>query len=75
MYLALSPEDKIKEQIKFNTEILKLLGLGILTTSGGSITLYIQRGNDIFTIMGTIIVVLMGILGFALFLHTRELLK
>lgn len=71
----LSNSDKIKEQIKFNTELLKILAVALLTTAGGTITLYVQSGSDALTVWGTLFVTLFGILGAGIVSHTHRLLK
>ncbi len=73
--MALSEDDKDKEKIKFNTEMVKMLGLGILTVGGGTITLYTERGADSFTVMGIFLVTLMGIFGAGFLLTIRALLQ
>jgi hypothetical protein len=73
--LELTEEDKHKEQIKFNTEMLKLLGLAALTTSGGTITLYLQKDQWALTILGIGFVTIIAIVGAAIFMDTKELLK
>ncbi len=71
--LALSDQDK--EQIKFNTELIKILALSFLTTAGGTITLYLQRGPDVYTVTGTIFVILIGIAGYTLFIYTQKMIN
>jgi hypothetical protein len=73
--LALNEEDKQREQIKFNTEMLKLFGLTALATSGGTITLYLQRDQMALTILGIGFVAIIAIVGAAIFMDTKELLK
>jgi hypothetical protein len=73
--LALNEEDKQREQIKFNTEMLKLFGLAALTTSGGIITLYLQKDQWALTILGICFVTIIAIVAAAIFLDTKELLK
>lgn len=67
--------DQDKEQIKFNTELIKILALTFLTTAGGTVTLYLKQGPDLYTITGTIFVVLIGIIGFSLFTYTQNIIN
>lgn len=43
LYLALSDEERVKEQIKFNTEILKLFAVALVATIGGIISLLLGK--------------------------------
>lgn len=60
----ISPEEKIKEKIKFNTEVLRLCMVGILTIGGGTVSLIDQgvfngRRNFIIACGFILLIVLM----------------
>jgi len=75
--LALSDQDK--EQIKFNTEIIKVLVLVFLATGGGAISLILQRipgsTDAVFSVLGMIVAFTVGIAGFAIFRNTQKLIE
>lgn len=57
--MSKSTEDQIKEAIKFNTELIRLLTVAILTTGGGISTLAIKENVnwkvDFLVIFGSIL--------------------
>jgi hypothetical protein len=64
-------DDKVKEQIKFNTEIIKLLVLLFITSGGGTLTL-IAEGVDVaregvLGFAGMLFSITSGILGFVVY--------
>ncbi|HEY5825461.1 MAG TPA: hypothetical protein VIT44_13895 [Cyclobacteriaceae bacterium] len=71
--------DQDKEQIKFNTETLKLLVLLFIATSGGSLAL-IADGIDaarevVLSVLGMIFSVGLGILAVTIYKDTQRLLN
>jgi hypothetical protein len=62
--VPLREDDRIKEQIRFNTEVLKLIIVGFLATSGGVLSLVVTRGStaveNLFTAGGMIIVIVIA---------------
>jgi hypothetical protein len=44
--LALTDEDKLKEQIRFNTEIAKLFVITLIGTIGGIVSLLLEKVNS-----------------------------
>ncbi|WP_073140964.1 hypothetical protein [Chryseolinea serpens] len=72
-------DEKVKERIKFNTEITKLLVLLFITTGGGALSL-IADGIDavteaILAFGGMAFGITAGILGLKVYSNTEKLLK
>jgi hypothetical protein len=57
-------ENQIKARIKFNTELIKLLGLAMLATISGVVTLFYQNPSFgktfVFGFFGTLLIMLQG---------------
>lgn len=72
-------DEKVKERVKFNTEIIKLLVLLFITTGGGALTLIadgIDAGGEVVLAMGGMVfAIVVGIFGLTIYSYTKELLK
>jgi hypothetical protein len=70
--------DRIKEQIKFNTEIIKLIVVLIIATGGGSISLILTglgRGRDVvLAAAGMIIAIICIIITYVRYKNTQALI-
>lgn len=57
--MSLTEPDQVKEQVRFNTEILKLFVVGLIATIGGIVTLLLGKVDSgaeyVFLIGGMII--------------------
>jgi hypothetical protein len=75
--VPLNAEEKVKEEIRFNTEILKVLSLFFITTAGGVSSLIIGGLNNgakvVITAFGMIFVVVIGILGLVIYTNTKKI--
>jgi len=71
--------DQNKEQIRFNTETLKLLVLLFVATSGGSLALIadgIKAAREVvLSVLGMIFSIGIGILAATIYKNTQNLLK
>jgi hypothetical protein len=72
-------DEKVKERIKFNTEITKLLVLLFITTGSGALSL-IADGIDaareaILTFGGMVFSITAGVCGLVFYSQTKKLLK
>jgi hypothetical protein len=71
--------DRIKEQIKFNTEIIKLIVVFLIATGGGAISLILsglERGRDVvLAAAGMIIAVVCIIITYVRYKTTQTLIE
>jgi hypothetical protein len=77
--LALADEEKIKEQVRFNTELLKLFVIILVATIGGVISLLLEKiksGPELVFLIGGMITFSITI-GIVRYLHrsTQKLIS
>jgi len=69
---------QITERVKFNTELIKLLGLSILATISGVVTLFYQAPTFgktfVFGFLGMILICIQGFLVSLLFKRNMNLI-
>jgi hypothetical protein len=68
-----------RERVKFNTEIIKLLGLFFIATGGGTISLILSglpsAAYGVMAVAGMIFALTSGILAIFVYTQTKKLLK
>jgi tetrahydromethanopterin S-methyltransferase subunit C len=71
--------DRTREQIKFNTEIIKLIIVLMITTGGGALTLIItglhHARETILAAAGMIVAVICWIITFKVYKITQDLIN
>ena len=71
-------DEKVKERIKFNTEIIKLLVLLFITTGGGALTLIADgigaAREAVLAFTGMVFAITAGIFGLVIYSNTQKLL-
>jgi hypothetical protein len=71
--------DQVKEQIRFNTEVIRLIAIFLLATGGGVVALIIggvDSGRKIFFVTGGLLTIFACIIGFyRTYTETQKLLR
>jgi hypothetical protein len=72
-------DEKVKERVKFNTEITKLLVFLFITTGGGALSLIADgigaAREAILAFAGMVFSITAGIYGLVFYAQTKKLLK